>query len=135
SNRIWPAWMRPGGGTNPMIDSDSMLLPEPLSPTMPRVVPGRTCRLTPSTARTSPMGVWNAVTRSRTSSMGASMDAPSGQRKSQGRDLRDTAMRHQVELRHALGRALLGLVHRGSGRGAVDGEQFARIHHLAAIDI
>src|SRR5688500_13616745 len=61
--------MRPGGcGTRPMIDSAVTLLPQPDSPTMPRVRPGSSLKSTPSTARTSPPSPANTVRNPRTSS-------------------------------------------------------------------
>ena len=54
SNMIWPAAIRPGGGTRRITDSDSTDLPQPDSPTMPRVRPRPTEMSTPSTAATSP---------------------------------------------------------------------------------
>ncbi len=61
SNTTRPAATRPGEGTRRMTDSDNMLLPQPLSPTMPSVLPRATERLTPSTAGTSPDGLRNTV--------------------------------------------------------------------------
>src|SRR6185436_4308387 len=53
SKSTWPAAMRPGGcGTRPMIASAVTLLPQPDSPTRPRVRPASSARLTPSTAGT-----------------------------------------------------------------------------------
>src|SRR5690606_19226504 len=46
-------------------------LPDPDSPTRPRVSPGAMAKETPSTARTSPRGVWKTVRRSSTTSRGA----------------------------------------------------------------
>ena len=46
-----------------MIDFAVTLLPEPDSPTMPSVSPGRSVKLTPSTARTTPASVKNQVCR------------------------------------------------------------------------
>ena len=46
-------------GSRPMIERDRIVLPEPLSPTMPSVLPRSSVKLTPSTARTTPRGVWN----------------------------------------------------------------------------
>src|SRR5687768_10087799 len=63
--------MRPGGcGTRPMIESAVTLLPQPDSPTMPRVRPRSRRRSTPSTARTSPRSEAKCVRSSRTSSSG-----------------------------------------------------------------
>src|SRR5258705_9996530 len=44
-----------------MIDSEVTLLPQPDSPTKPRVFPSPISKLTPSMARTSPSGVKNDV--------------------------------------------------------------------------
>src|SRR5664279_3498432 len=44
--------------TRPIVD-----LPQPLSPTTPRVSPGRTLKLTPSTAFTAPTVFWNRMPR------------------------------------------------------------------------
>src|SRR5688500_8137210 len=61
--------MRPGGcGTSPMMESAVTLLPQPDSPTMPRVRPGSSLKSTPSTARTSPPSPANTVRNPRTSS-------------------------------------------------------------------
>src|SRR5262249_9781985 len=46
-------------------------LPQPLSPTMPTTWPGKTSKLTPSTALTRPSSIANATRRSRTASSGA----------------------------------------------------------------
>ena len=67
-----PAAIRPG-----VVDSDHdrrcvTLFPEPDSPTMPSVSPGRTVKLTPSTARMTPASVWKYVWRSSTWRMGTS---------------------------------------------------------------
>ena len=51
-----------------MIDRDRTVLPDPDSPTTPRVLPWSSTKLTPSTARTFPRGVRNTVFRSVTSS-------------------------------------------------------------------
>ena len=60
SNRIAPPTMRPGGDAiSRRIDSEVTLLPQPVSPTMARVSPGRTGNDTPSTARTTPSRVKN----------------------------------------------------------------------------
>ena len=51
--------MRPAGlGTIPNMDQAVMLLPEPDSPTMPRVSPLRSSKSIPSTALTIPVFVW-----------------------------------------------------------------------------
>src|SRR5688572_18515761 len=68
SNSTSPATMRPGGcGTRPMIESAVTLLPQPDSPTMPRVRPRPRLRSTPSTARTSPRSEAKCVRSPRTS--------------------------------------------------------------------
>src|SRR5688572_25215615 len=60
--------MRPGGcGMRPMMDSAVTLLPQPDSPTMPRVRPFSSLRSTPSTARTSPRSEAKCVRRPVTS--------------------------------------------------------------------
>ncbi len=53
-----------------MIERANTVLPEPDSPTMPRVWPWSTDSETPSTARTVPRLVRNEVCRSSTSSSG-----------------------------------------------------------------
>src|SRR3954470_20131988 len=53
-----------------MTESAVMLLPEPLSPTMPTVSPCITRKLTPSTARTVPAAGGKWVARSMTSRTG-----------------------------------------------------------------
>src|SRR3954465_15255563 len=61
--------MRPGGcGTRPMMESAVTLLPQPDSPTMPRVRPRSRRKSTPSTARTWPRSPSKAVRSPRTSS-------------------------------------------------------------------
>ena len=50
-----------GLGTRRMIDRAVMLLPQPDSPTMPSVSPGRSSNDTPSTARTTPARVKKRV--------------------------------------------------------------------------
>ncbi len=55
-------------GFRPMIVRQVTLLPQPDSPTMPRVCPFSTEKLTPSTALTMPSSVRKCVFRSRTSS-------------------------------------------------------------------
>jgi hypothetical protein len=54
-------------GFSPMIVRQVTLLPQPDSPTMPRVCPFSTEKETPSTARTIPSSVWKEVCRSLTS--------------------------------------------------------------------
>src|SRR3954471_8618655 len=69
--------MRPGGrGTSPMMLSAVTLLPQPDSPTMPRVRPRSRLKSTPSTARTSPSSESKTVVRPRTSSSAARSDMP-----------------------------------------------------------
>ena len=73
----WPAkWTVPllitsRRGSRPMIERASTVLPDPDSPTMPRVWPRSTDRETPSTARTVPRPVRNEVCRSSTTSSGS----------------------------------------------------------------
>ena len=54
------------GSCRPRMASEVTLLPEPDSPTMPRVRPRSTANDTPSTARTTPSSVSNRTRRSRT---------------------------------------------------------------------
>src|SRR6185503_6140801 len=69
SSSTSPPAMRPGGcGMRPMIESAVTLLPQPDSPTMPRVRPRSSLRSTPSTARTSPRSEAKCVRRFFTSS-------------------------------------------------------------------
>jgi peptide/nickel transport system permease protein len=65
-----------------VIASEVTLFPEPDSPTSPSVAPRATESETPSTARTTPRGVSNSTTRSRTSRRGA----PSGRLPAAARD-------------------------------------------------
>src|SRR4029450_3867948 len=58
--------IRPGRSTIPRIERAVTLLPQPLSPTMPRVAPGERSKLTPSTAFTVPSSCEKYVFRSRT---------------------------------------------------------------------
>src|SRR6266508_2180267 len=58
-----------------MIDSEVTLLPQPDSPTKPRVLPSPISKLTPSMARTSPSGVKKEVCRSLTWSKSGMMGA------------------------------------------------------------
>src|SRR5687768_14125541 len=67
SNRIRPPTTRPGGSTSPRIENPVTVLPHPDSPTRPRTSPGRTLKLTPSTARTTPARVKKWVRSSWTS--------------------------------------------------------------------
>ncbi len=50
---------------------DSMVLPQPDSPTMPSVDPAMSERSTPSTARKIPRGVFRSTVTLRTSSSGS----------------------------------------------------------------
>src|SRR5688572_2792580 len=60
---------RPFLASRPMTDMKIWLLPEPDSPTMPRVSPALIAKLTSLTARTVPSGVEKVVLRLRTSRM------------------------------------------------------------------
>ena len=71
-----------------MIERDSTVLPEPDSPTTPRVLPRSTESDTPSTARTVPRAVRKAVCRSSTSSSGPRRLADVGELEARGADLR-----------------------------------------------
>src|SRR5205823_11327351 len=72
SNVASPLRIRPGGcGISPRIASWLTLLPDPDSPTMPRVSPGNTSNDTPSTAWTTPSSVANSTTRSRIERIGS----------------------------------------------------------------
>ena len=61
---IVPPAMRPPLGSNCMIDSAVIVLPQPDSPTMPSVSPSATSSDTPSTACTTPSRNWISVRRS-----------------------------------------------------------------------
>src|SRR2546428_11739558 len=74
--RIWPLTIRPGSCTRRRIDSAVTLLPQPDSPPMPSVSPGKRSKLTPSTACTTPSSVKNCVLRSLTCSTGAVIGVP-----------------------------------------------------------
>src|SRR3984885_12038274 len=64
ANRTSPAATRAGGcGSSPMMVSAVTLLPEPDSPTMPRISPSSRLNETSSTAVISPREVANAVVR------------------------------------------------------------------------
>ena len=63
-NRIEPPRTWPGSSSSRITASPVMLLPEPNSPTMPSVSPAPTVRLTPSTARTTPLLVGKSTQRS-----------------------------------------------------------------------
>src|SRR5581483_4394524 len=70
---------RAGGlGIRPMIDSAETDLPEPDSPTMPSVSPGRIDQLTPSTALTTPASVSKWTRRSSISINGSPAAAAVG---------------------------------------------------------
>src|ERR1035437_489208 len=69
SNRTWPPSMRPAGcGSRRMIARLVTLLPQPDSPTRPRVSPSSRSNETPFTAWTVPSWVRNRTVRSRTES-------------------------------------------------------------------
>ena len=57
SNVIVPCSIRPGFATRRMIESEVTLLPQPDSPTRPRISPRSTWKLMPLTARTTPSRV------------------------------------------------------------------------------
>jgi predicted glycosyltransferase len=85
-NRIEPPAMRPGASSSPMIENPVTDLPEPDSPTSPRIRPAVTVNETPSTARTVPAWVSKWVLRSRTSRVGALIVSASGSsRRANGR--------------------------------------------------
>ena len=63
--------IRPGDGTICIIDSAEMLLPEPLSPTMPTLSPARRSMSSPCTAWMVLYSILNETCRSRTSRRGA----------------------------------------------------------------
>src|SRR5512133_3549398 len=74
-----PRTMRPGGwGISPRIDIVLTLLPEPDSPTIPSVSPGKRSYEMPSTACTTPSSVVNSTTRSRIERSGSGTDAALG---------------------------------------------------------
>jgi hypothetical protein len=56
-NEMCPPATKPGGSTRRMIERDVTLLPDPDSPTIPRLDPAAIPKLTPSTAFTVPAGV------------------------------------------------------------------------------
>src|SRR3954468_19056174 len=69
--------MRPGGcGIRPRIDIVETDLPEPDSPTMPRVSPGKTSYEMSSTACTMPSSVRNSTTRLRIDRTGSGTNSP-----------------------------------------------------------
>ena len=68
AKRTSPVATRAGGrGSRPMTVRAVTLLPEPDSPTMPRISPASRLKVTSSTAVISPRAVWKAVVRLRTS--------------------------------------------------------------------
>src|ERR1051326_1791581 len=67
-----PSMIFPGRSTMRRIERAVMLLPHPLSPTMPRVAPGIMSKLTPSTAFTVPSSCVKYVLRFRTERSGLS---------------------------------------------------------------
>ena len=68
---ISPPVIRPGGGTRPSSASAVIDLPQPLSPTRPRVRPGSRSKDTRSAGRSTPSSVENSTSRSRTLSTGS----------------------------------------------------------------
>src|SRR6185436_9687033 len=66
SKTIRPPTVRPGGSTRPRMEKPVTVLPQPDSPTSPRISPGLTEKLTPSTALTTPARVKKWVFRSST---------------------------------------------------------------------
>src|SRR5690349_4382194 len=64
-----PSTMRPGGSISPRIEKPVTVLPEPDSPTRPRISPGATSKSTPSTALATPSLVKKWVRRSQTLSV------------------------------------------------------------------
>src|SRR3954454_14981925 len=74
-----PLTTRPGGwGIRPSSASVETLLPEPDSPTMPSVSPGKRSYETPSTAWTIPSSVLNSTTRSLIERTGSGTHSPLG---------------------------------------------------------
>ena len=63
-----PALTSPGNGTSPISASMARLLPEPDSPTMPRISPCSSVSDTRSTARSGPAAEGNSTVRSSMSS-------------------------------------------------------------------
>ena len=61
SKTMRPAVMRPGSSIRPMMEKPVTDLPDPDSPTRPRISPRRRARSMPSTARTTPARVSNSV--------------------------------------------------------------------------
>src|ERR1700674_3770500 len=66
----WPPTIFPGRCTSPRIDMAVSLFPQPDSPTMPSVSPGKSSKLTLRTALTSPSSVKKDVLRFLTSRIG-----------------------------------------------------------------
>src|SRR5215475_8540386 len=85
--RIWPPTLVRLGLCRPSTARLATLLPEPDSPTMPRVRPGSTVNETPLTARTVPSSVWKRTVRSRTSryGVGSGTSTSSGSSKAHAR--------------------------------------------------
>src|SRR5436190_5679604 len=74
-----PRTIRPGGvGIRPSSASVETLLPEPDSPTIPSVSPGKRSYETPSTAWTMPSSVLNSTTRSLIERTGSGTHSPLG---------------------------------------------------------
>src|SRR4051794_21521854 len=74
-----PLTIRPGGvGIRPSSASVETLLPEPDSPTIPSVSPGKRSYETPSTAWTIPSSVLNSTTRSLIERTGSGTHSPLG---------------------------------------------------------
>ena len=70
ANQASPETRAPGG-SSPIRARESMVLPEPDSPTSPRASPGAMRRETSATGRTQPVGVGSSTVREQTSrSMG-----------------------------------------------------------------
>ena len=73
---ILPETIRPGGSTSWRTARIATDLPHPLSPTIPSTWPGKTSKLSPSTARTTPSSMKNDTRRSRTDSNGVRLCFP-----------------------------------------------------------
>src|SRR5579863_4492715 len=69
--RISPLVICPGGSISCRTARIVTLFPQPLSPTMPTTSPGKTSKLTPSTARTMPSSMRKDTCRLRTRSSGS----------------------------------------------------------------
>ena len=69
-NRIWPETIRPGDSTRWRTALIATDFPQPLSPTIPSTWPGKTSKLRPSTARTTPSSMKKDTRRSRTDRRG-----------------------------------------------------------------